>query len=144
MKYLNLSFLSLSAFALILCTSSAALHAADLTIQIEDVKSATGTLMVALYNSPETFLKKPLTGVAVKAKQDSNTVVIKDLPAGEYAFAVYHDVNQNAKMDTNVLGIPTEDYGFSNNALGKMGPPSFVAAKFAVPESGMTTSLSLR
>ncbi|UUZ54841.1 hypothetical protein LP419_02140 [Massilia sp. H-1] len=33
-------------------------HAADLTIEVEDVKNANGTVMVALYNSQDSFLKQ--------------------------------------------------------------------------------------
>jgi uncharacterized protein (DUF2141 family) len=42
------------------------------------------------------------------------------------------------------MGIPTEDYAFSNNAMGNMGPPSFEAAKFQVSEAGASTKVSLR
>ena len=118
--------------------------AAELTVQIEDVKSSEGQLTVAVYNSSDTFLKKPLTGVRTQATTEGKTLVIKDLPPGEYAIVVMHDVNQNGKMDKNFLGIPTEDYAFSNNAMGKMGPPSFDAAKFQLPEAGFTVKVSLR
>ena len=116
--------------------------AADLAIRIDDVKAAGGQLMVALYNSAASFLKTPVTSLGVPASQ--NTVVLKDLPAGDYAFAVYHDVNSNGKMDTNLLGIPTEDYAFSNNALGKMGPPNYQMARFTLPAAGATVRVSLR
>lgn len=118
--------------------------AADLTVQIDDVKSSEGQLTIGVYNSADTFLKKPLTGVRTQATTEGKTVVIKDLPPGEYAIVVMHDVNQNGKMDKNFLGIPTEDYAFSNNAMGKMGPPSFEAAKFVLPEAGFTIKVSLR
>ena len=100
--------------------------------------------MIAVYNSADTFLKKPLTGVRTQATKEGKSVVVKDLPAGEYALVVYHDVNQNGKMDKNMMGIPTEDYAFSNNAMGNMGPPNFDAAKFQVPEAGASTKVSLR
>lgn len=118
--------------------------AADLTVRIDDVKSATGVLMVAVYSSADTFLKKPLTGATAKAVQGANTLVIKDLPEGEYAYAVYHDLNLNGKMDSNMMGIPTEDYAFSNNALGKMGPPSYDNAKFVLPAAGANTRVSVK
>ena len=51
------------------------------------------------------------------------------LPKGEYAVSVYHDANLNEELDTNMMGIPKESYGFSNNAKGFMGPPSFEDAK---------------
>ena len=40
-------------------------------------------------------------------------------------------------MDKNFIGIPKEQYGFSNNAMGRMSAPSFEQAKFKV--SGPTT-----
>ena len=118
--------------------------AADLTIHVGDLKSADGKVVVAIYNSAGTFLKTAAGSGSAAATLAYNTVVLKDLPAGEYAFAVYHDANSNGKMDRNVLGIPTEDYAFSNNALGKMGPPSFDSARFTLPAAGATMRVSLR
>jgi len=57
-------------------------------------------------------------------------VVIDSLKYGEYAVRVFHDENKNGKIDTNFLGIPTEDYGYSNDASGWFGPPSWEKAKF--------------
>ena len=54
------------------------------------------------------------------------------LPHGEYAIAVFVDLNGNGKMDKNFLGIPKEQYGFSNNVMGTMAAPSFEQAKFEV------------
>jgi uncharacterized protein (DUF2141 family) len=100
--------------------------------------------MIAVYNSEGSFLKQPAKANGAPASTTGNTVVFKDLPEGDYAFAVYHDANGNGKMDKNVIGIPTEDYAFSNNALGKMGPPSFEKAKFAIPAAGATVRVSLK
>lgn len=125
-----------------LCINHAS--AADLTIHVDDLKAAGGNLMVAVYNSEGNFLKGPVKAGGAPAAASDNKIVFKDLPEGEYAFAVYHDVNANGKMDKNVLGIPTEDYAFSNNAMGKMGPPSYAAAKFALPADGATLRVSLK
>lgn len=118
--------------------------AADLTIQIDDVKAAAGTVMVAVFNSEGTFLKAPAKTGGAPATTNGTTVVIRDLPEGDYAFAVYHDANGNGKMDKNVLGIPTEDYAFSNNALGKMGPPKYDSARFALPAAGASLRVTLK
>jgi uncharacterized protein (DUF2141 family) len=66
-----------------------------------------------------------------------NYVINGIVPHGEYAIAVFVDVNGNGKMDKNFLGIPKEQYGFSNNVMGKMAAPSFEMAKFSV--TGPTT-----
>ena len=118
--------------------------AAELTIEVNDIKSADGSVRVALYNSAGAFLKKPLSTATVKAATGANTLIVKDLPEGEYAFAVYHDANANGKMDANLIGIPTEAYAFSNNAMGKMGPPDFNNAKFTLPAAGASTRVSVR
>ena len=47
-----------------------------------------------------------------------------------YAIAVYHDENDNDSFDQGFLGIPLEDYAFSNNAAVFLGPPSFDDAAF--------------
>lgn len=118
--------------------------AADLTIHVDDVKAAGGKIEVALYNSAGAFMTKAIASGRAAASKAANTVVLKDLPAGEYAFVVFHDANSNDKLDKNLLGIPTEDYAFSNNALGKMGPPSFDQARFTLPAAGATMRVSLR
>jgi uncharacterized protein (DUF2141 family) len=128
--------------ALLLAASQAG--AADLTIHVDDVKAAGGRIEVAVYNSAGAFLKTATGAAGTAASADANTVVVKDLPAGDYAFAVFHDANSNGKLDKNLLGIPTEDYAFSNNALGRMGPPSFEQARFTLPAAGATLRVSLR
>jgi uncharacterized protein (DUF2141 family) len=50
---------------------------------------------------------------------------IPDLKPGKYAVRYYHDENMNGTMETNLVGKPTEGYGFSNNVTGKFGPPPF-------------------
>jgi uncharacterized protein (DUF2141 family) len=48
-----------------------------------------------------------------------------NLTAGKYAVRFYHDENMNRKMETNMVGKPTEGYGFSNNATGRFSMPPF-------------------
>ena len=132
-----------SAGAAALFTANLAL-AADLTIHIDGVKAAAGTIKVSVFTSEGTFLKSPAKGGVAAASLDSTTVLIPDLPEGDYAFAVYHDANANGKMDKNMFGIPTEASAFSNNAVGKMGPPSYASAKFALPAQGARVRVSLK
>ena len=58
------------------------------------------------------------------------------LAAGRYALAVIHDLDGDGGLTQNLLKIPTEPYGFSNNARGMFGPPEFTAAAFSVPDEG--------
>jgi len=57
-----------------------------------------------------------------------------NLKPGKYAVRYYHDENMNVKMETNLVGKPTEGYGFSNNVIGKFGPPAFEKCLFEITE----------
>jgi uncharacterized protein (DUF2141 family) len=137
----NMKLIEILCATLLLAASQAV--AADLTIHVDDVKAAGGRIEVAVYSSAGTFLKTAAGAAGAVATRDANTVVLKDLPAGDYAFAVFHDANSNGKLDKNMLGMPTEDYAFSNNALGKMGPPSFEQARISLPAAGATVRVTL-
>jgi uncharacterized protein (DUF2141 family) len=102
----------------------------DLTINISGLNSNKGTLVVAVYDQKEAFLKKQLISNSVKIKNKKSIITFKNLPKGEYAVSFLHDENDNKKMDTNFFGVPKEDYGCSNNAKGFMGPPKYEDAKF--------------
>jgi uncharacterized protein (DUF2141 family) len=136
---------TIRAAILVLSTACTALaQGADLTIRVDNVKSAGGQVKAALYDSAGNFLKQPAQQAAVPASQGSTTVVFRDLAPGEYGFAVYHDANGNGKMDANAMGIPIEPVAFSNNAQGFMGPPAFDAVKFALPAAGAAVDVKLR
>jgi uncharacterized protein (DUF2141 family) len=121
-----------------------AANAADLVIHVDNVKSATGQVKVALYDNADTFLKQPARAVQAQADKAGTTLVFHDVAPGDYGFAVFHDTNDNGRMDRNLMGIPTEPFAFSNNAQGRMGPPDFAAVKLAVPAAGLDTSVTLR
>ena len=128
---------------LALCASSLA-SAADLTIEVADIKASQGTVNVALYATADSFLKQPLTFTGAPAVQGTTTLVLKNVLPGDYAVAIYHDANGNGAMDKNAMGMSTEDYAFSNNAVGQMGPATFEAARFTLPAAGATVRVSVR
>ena len=119
-------------------------HAADLVIHVDNVKSTSGQVMVALYDNADAFLKHPVRAEKAKADNTGTTLVFHDVAPGDYGFAVFQDTNDNGRMDRNLMGIPTEPIAFSNNAQGRMGPPDFAAVKLAVPAAGLDTSVTLR
>ena len=118
-------------FILFSVTSSFAQSRVEVTIANMDQKRG-GTVRVALFENSESFQKKPLKAIEVKVN-DAETTLYFDLPTnGEFAISVYQDTNDNKKLDSNFMGIPNEPYGFSNDAMGTFGPPSFEKAKFKV------------
>tara|TARA_R110002111_G_scaffold2882_10_gene19160 strand:+ start:141 stop:566 length:426 start_codon:yes stop_codon:yes gene_type:complete len=118
-------------------TSFFLLHAQEkethtITVKISGMKSDKGDVFVALYNSKNDFLKKSFKGAIVNVVDKKATVVFENIENGIYAISVFHDENDNKKMDTKIFGIPKEPIGTSNDATGFMGPPKFKDAKFNV------------
>jgi uncharacterized protein (DUF2141 family) len=117
----------------LLIALSTPLQAATLEVAVSGLASTEGRVLVGVYDSAETWMKKPLRAVAGVPGADGKLVLrIENLPDGDYAFNVLHDSNGNNKMDFNAMGMPTEAYAFSNKASGTFGPPKFDAARFSV------------
>jgi uncharacterized protein (DUF2141 family) len=94
-----------------------------------------GDIKVGLFNSAESFTgktKDKFGGAIIKIQNKKAQYVFSNVPYGEYAIKLFHDENGDDEINTNFLGIPTESYGFSNNAKALFGPPSFEKAKFIV------------
>ncbi|MFT5758370.1 MAG: hypothetical protein ACI9LM_003111 [Alteromonadaceae bacterium] len=124
----------LGALAMIVMLSQS-VHAADLTINISEVESGKGAVMVALYAGEAAYKSGKATFVSqVTAVTEKESVTFKDLVDGEYAVKIYQDENSNDALDFNMLGIPKEGYGFSNN-VGRFGQPDYKEAKFTVQEN---------
>jgi uncharacterized protein (DUF2141 family) len=116
-----------------------------LTVHISGMASDDGVMRLALYNSVKSFPgKHPYRGYVLPVRQHKAVVVAENLPFGEYAVAVFHDENNNEELDRNFLGIPTERYGFSNNARGIVGPPSFEQSKIILNTATHAISLEVR
>jgi len=105
-------------------------HKVELTIK--GIEKVQGSILVAVYNSEGTFMKKHDASQKAKVSGKEVTLVFENVTPGDYAISTFHDENDNSKLDTNFLGIPNEPYGFSNDATGTFGPPSFVKAKVKV------------
>jgi uncharacterized protein (DUF2141 family) len=117
----------------ILLFSSGALYAQHkVELTIKGIEKIQGSVLVAVYNSEETFMKKRLASKKVKADGREVKLVFENVSPGDYAITTFHDENDNNKLDTNFFGIPNEPYGFSNDARGSFGPPSFEKAKVKV------------
>jgi uncharacterized protein (DUF2141 family) len=112
-------------------------HAGTIIVEITGIRQATGTMAISLFNSAETFPDhgKSYQSASVPVTAQKITHTFSDIPSGEYAIAVYHDTNRNNMLDKNMLGMPQEEYAFSNNASAPFGPPSFEKAKFRLDDS---------
>ena len=130
-------------------------EAGELRITVDGIRSAHGTVLIGLYDSPASFGKAVevsaflinpdrLAAVVLRANAAlKSAVVFSNLEPGRYAAIAFHDENGNGKLDKNFLGIPTEPYGFSNNVQGFLGPPTFDAAAMALGDSNEGVQITL-
>lgn len=115
-----------------------------LNITIQGLKSTTGQVCLSLYNQPENFPIQPeksFQNQCVKIPKTPLQVAFKNLAPGNYALAVLHDANDNGKLDTSVLGLPMEGFGFSGNPALMITVPTFDQS--VVKVSGPSTNISV-
>lgn len=126
---MNVLFLYLAIFASIVSNPHP-----ELTINISDVAPLKGNIVIGVFHGVKDFLKDgaALKTYSVAVNKTTETIVITDLPKGEYAVSLYHDENSDNKCNRNFLGIPKEGYGFSNNIRPKLSAPSYQDCKFAL------------
>ena len=95
----------------------------SLTLTIDGIVEPKGELLIAIYSSAESYPHSPYKTAMAKVDSLTKTVLI-DLPEGSYGISLFQDVNGNKTLDFNGY-IPSEKYGFSNNAPADYGLPSF-------------------
>lgn len=118
--------------------------AGDLQVVVTNVRNARGLIQVGLCPA-DLFLGEncPLNASA-SAIPGETIVTVPNVPDGIWAAQVYHDENSNEQVDRDLLGVPTEGIGFSNNAPFRFGPPSFQDARFQMRSGGGRITLRLR
>ena len=119
-----------------------------LTIDVAGARNAQGKLIIWLFKDARGFpgdtskIFRQQT-VDIDPKTMSAEVMMSDLPLGTYAVSVLHDENNNGKMDKNLVGIPREGYGASNNPSKKLRAANFDEAEFSLSASEQTVTIKL-
>ncbi len=105
-----------------------------LTVEITNITSEEGQIILAIYNSSENYDKR-IAFQEVRLKPEIDTVIFEtNVPDGEYLVMLVHDINNNGKLDTSFIGMPKEPVGLSNYD-GKGIPGKFKKHKFSVNEN---------
>jgi uncharacterized protein (DUF2141 family) len=133
-------------------------RAADLRITIQGIRSLSGTVLVGLYDSASSFDRAialsskegflndsaRVGGTALRANPYATaSAVFTGLRPGTYGVILFHDENENGRIDRNFWGVPIEPYGFSNDAQGSLGPPSFKKAAFTLEGEDKSIEINL-
>jgi uncharacterized protein (DUF2141 family) len=144
---------------------------ADLEIEVRGIKARTGQVHAALFDNAEDFAidltframvgkdgevkigvftkddhmpRAPAGQAAAPANAATVRLHITDITPGTYAVALYHDVNNDGKVDTNFDGKPLEPWGMSNNPKYAGRKLTFDDAKFELPAEGLRLVIDLQ
>jgi uncharacterized protein (DUF2141 family) len=110
-------------------------QAGDQTVIVSNLDKKKGNVYIGWYNNEKTYMDANYAVfkkiVAVKDK-DEVSVIFPNVDPGVYAIVVFLDENENGELDKNFLGIPKEDYGFSNNIIPATRSATFKEASFTL------------
>ena len=136
-KYTSTALIGVLTLSLLPGTAA---NADELTVSVDNIKEA-GEIHIAIYDSADAFeadrgekggAAPGITQGTIEMVEPGSVTYRYELPPGTYAIGIFHDANLNNRLDNYFFGVPREQYGFSNNARGFMGPPSFEDAAFLV------------
>ena len=92
-------------------------------------------VFIGVYDKKQGFLGEVVShSFEIPVNGESNFTHPIHLPKGEYALALFQDLNQDKKLNTNFIGYPTEPFAFSNSASAKFGPPKWKDAVFILED----------
>ncbi len=119
-----------SLVALAASTSSAA----EVVVRIGGLSEPLGQVGCSLFAGPAGFPKDSSGARQLWQAADAKGVTCRfaDVPEGSYAVSIGHDLNGNKRVDANFVGLPTEQWGVSNNARPNLRAPRFDEAMFKV------------
>jgi uncharacterized protein (DUF2141 family) len=117
-------------------------------VEILEIRNSIGAVACALFEGPEGFptgyLRFATNIMMVKVRATKATCDFENIASGTYALAVIHDENRDGELQTNWMGVPKEGYGFSNDAKGSLGAPSFEAASFSYNGQSLKMTIALQ
>lgn len=115
---------------------------AALSIQFSGIETKTGGIMIALFDSEAAFNGgRPIRALMIAADSAEVMALVEGVPPGRYAIKSFHDIDSDGKMGSNMFGIPTEPYAFSNNVAGRA---SWAEASFDLAAGGNTHRIEIK
>lgn len=109
-------------------------------VEVQNLRPAQGSLMLAAYSDAATFQKTPTSSVQLEAKTETMQMQVCGLGEGAVALTLFQDLNSNGKLDRNPFGIPNEPWGASGKTSAFVAP-TWESAQ--VPLDGSTIVIKL-
>lgn len=117
------------------------------SIYITNIRSDQGVIRLAMYDHPDQFPQHPMKSFTYEKtmlKDSTMEVVMIDIPPGIYAISILDDGDGNYRMKFNILRMPREGYGFSNNARPGLKCPPFDKCSFHISEGNTRLEIEMQ
>ena len=86
----------------------------ELVILATGFKNSQGQAGANLFLNQDSMFDHPHRQAFAKIIDGKAEIRFPDLPYGDYALVVFHDENQNGRVDHNFFNFPSEPLGYSN------------------------------
>ena len=105
-----------------------------LVVEVETPKWEGEMLYIAVYQSADSFLEVDqwVQGVTVPVTCPITRLVFEDVPAVPTAVSGFIDIKRDETLTRNIIGLPVEPWGFSNDISILLSRPKFESARFEV------------
>lgn len=113
-----------------------------LTVHVDGLDSSDGRVRIELTTEETYDTDGHVRAGALPIHEKQAQWTVTDVPHGTYAVRLYHDEDDDGELDTNLVGVPQEAFGISNNARGSMGPPDFQEAAFTLDADSLSMSIT--
>ncbi len=119
---------------------------AKIVLIVENIQTIEGDIHVGVFANETDFNAENNQTAKGIYPVESNTlrVVYENIPYGNYAIQIFHDINKNDKMDSTSLGIPIEPFGFSNDIVPVFSSPTFQECVFKVDSDQVEVTVTLQ
>lgn len=107
----------------------------QLEVVFTNIESDKGQVLMKILNEKD----EQVGAKMIKEIKDGQARAFFKLPKGKYGISAFHDENSNEKLDKNFFGIPSEQYGFSNDPTVRFGPPDISEQLFDLSENRKVT-----
>jgi uncharacterized protein (DUF2141 family) len=140
-------FIAIASTSLLSIPSAQAGYISNLVVKFNSLKNTKGRVCLTVFSGPKGFPAGG-TGSSLKSSRcidaKNGSVTFTNLPLGNYAIAAIHDSNNDGKLNTNPLGVPSEGFGFSNNPPIRFGPASFADSQVFVSGTKTVVQIQMR
>jgi uncharacterized protein (DUF2141 family) len=114
-------------------------------LEVRGMISGSGEISAGVFTQEEDFRHPPTRTAVANPIGNAITLHFTDLRPGEYAVAVFQDLNGNGRLDVTLGGASLEPWGMSNDPKRQdRRPPNWDDAKLEVPEGGASIVIELR